>query len=101
MSIFYITQLYHNSILFVIMELVDVYGIFLIVFLFTGVTTFYRNYFFQVFVVYLFGTDNSTNKEAVLLRKNYVKNLFPTSSTLNLLKKTLNPSFIRFYNKFY
>ena len=55
-SFFHFLQTIYSTIIFVIMELVDVYGLFLVFFLFTNFTLSYYNLFFNIF----FLTKNSS-----------------------------------------
>ena len=52
-SMLYFLQSMYTLIIFVIMELVDVYGLFLVFFIFTNFVLFYYNFFFQVFLLTL------------------------------------------------
>ena len=72
------------------MEFVDVYGTFLIVFLFTGVTVFYRNFFFQIFLSLFFSYENNNSKNSFYIGGNNVKLLSPNVLTLKIFRKNCN-----------
>ena len=70
------------------MELVDVYGLFLIFFMFTNFVLFYYNFFFQIFFL---SKDFMVNATTVpVSNNNTTKRLTPFTSTFALLQKSFS-----------
>lgn len=70
------------------MELVDVYGLFLIFFMFTNFVLFYYNFFFQIFFLSKEFMVNSTTLSPS--SKNTTRRLTPFTSTFALLQKSFS-----------
>ena len=72
--------------IFTIMELVDIFGFLLISFLFTGVTTFYRNFLFLFFSLNLIVNDKIKNHTTSIFSKNNLSRLLPPFFTFSIFK---------------
>ena len=76
------------------MELVDVYGLFLIFFMFTNFVLFYYNFFFQVFFLSKEFIVNATTLSPS--NQNTTKRLTPFNSTFALLQKSFSSTMSTF-----
>ena len=72
------------------MELVDVFGFLLISFLITGITTFYRNFFFVFFSLSLILTDKVANPTSLISSKNNLSRLLASRFTFSTFKININ-----------
>jgi hypothetical protein len=59
-SFYHVVQAYYLSVIFTIIEMVDVYAIFLLLFVLLSATIFYRNYYLSPFLNKLIGGDKQS-----------------------------------------
>ena len=97
-SMLYFLQSMYTLIIFVIMELVDVYGLFLVFFIFTNFVLFYYNFFFQVFLfskefainaVTINPTGQNTTAKLTLFSTTFLLFKRSLTSTLNTLTREI------------
>jgi len=84
---------------FTISEMTDIYGTYVLVFMILGVTVFYRNTLYRVF---LFSTTIRTKPNGEVLKKrtelfnnvtNKIKNVTTTTNSYRNLRRVISPPF--------
>lgn len=91
---------------FTISEMTDIYGTYVLVFMILGITVYYRNTLYRVF---LFSTTVRTKPYGEVLKKctelfnnviNKTKNVTLNSNSFRNLKRIINPLFKNMNNRF-
>ncbi len=91
---------------FTISEMTDIYGTYVLVFMILGITVYYRNTLYRVF---LFSTTVRTKPNGEVLKKrtelfnnviNKTKNVTLNSNSFRNLKRIINPLFKNMNNRF-